>query len=69
MNALHIVATVCTIDIRWASMRENLIFLHANNKGADQPAHSRSLLSAVVVRSLERIVINRQPCSSLISIF
>ena len=28
----------------------------ANNKGADQPAHPRSLISAVVIRLLERII-------------
>ena len=29
---------------------------YANNKGADQPAHSRSLISAVVVRCLDSII-------------
>ena len=29
---------------------------HANNKGADQPAHPRSLISAFVVRSLDNII-------------
>ena len=28
----------------------------ANNKGADQPAHPRSLISAVVIRFLESII-------------
>ena len=28
----------------------------ANNKGADQPAHVRSLISAFVIGSLERII-------------
>ena len=28
---------------------------YANNKGADQPAHSRSLISAFVVRCLDSI--------------
>ena len=28
---------------------------YANNKGADQPAHPRSLISAFVVRHLDRI--------------
>ena len=28
----------------------------ANNKGADQPAHLRSLISAIVVRFLESII-------------
>ena len=29
---------------------------HTNNKGADQPAHSRSLISAFVVRCLDSII-------------
>ena len=27
--------------------------MHANNKGADQPAHPRSQISAFVIRSLQ----------------
>ena len=40
----------------WASTRENLSSGLANNKGADQPAHPRSLISAFVIRFLERII-------------
>ena len=29
---------------------------YANNKGADQPAHPRSLISTFVVRSLDSII-------------
>ena len=29
---------------------------YANNKGADQPAHPRSLISAVVVRCLDSVM-------------
>ena len=29
---------------------------YANNKGADQPAHPRSLISAFVVRCLDNII-------------
>ena len=29
---------------------------HANNKGADQPAHMRSLISAIVVRCFHSII-------------
>ena len=29
---------------------------YANNKGADQPAHPRSLISAFVIRCLDRII-------------
>ena len=40
----------------WASSRENLSSVFANNKGADQPAHPRSLISAFVIRLLEKII-------------
>ena len=33
----------------WASTRENLSLMFANNTGADQPAHPRSLISAFVI--------------------
>ena len=29
---------------------------YANNKGADQPVHPRSLISAFVIRCLDRII-------------
>ena len=32
------------------------LMLYANNKGTDQPAHLRSLISAFVVRCLEGIM-------------
>ena len=32
---------------------ENLVMPYANNKGADQPAHPRGLISAFVVRYLD----------------
>ena len=34
----------------------NLFLPYANNKGADQPAHPRSLNSAFVVRCLDSII-------------
>ena len=34
----------------------NLTKQHANNKGADQPVHQRSLVSASFVHSLERVI-------------
>ena len=40
----------------WASTRENLSSVFANNKGTDQPAHPRSLISAFVIRLLEHII-------------
>ena len=32
------------------------VLQYANNKGADQPAHPRSLISAFVVRCLDNII-------------
>ena len=39
-----------------ALSRENLSSGFANNTGADQPAHPRSLISAFVVRYLESTI-------------
>ena len=41
---------------KWASSRENLSSGFANNTGADQPAHPRSLISAFVIRFLESTI-------------
>ena len=38
--------------------RENLSSEFANNTGADQPAHPRRLISAFVIRFLERTIFN-----------
>ena len=38
--------------IRWALSRETLNLVHAHNKGSDQPAHPRSLISAFVASFL-----------------
>ena len=45
----------------------NLTLLHANHKGADQPAHPHSLVSAFVVRCVESLLIKLAACT--ISIF
>ena len=42
--------------LKWAMSWENLFMPYANNKGADQPAHPRSLISAIVVRYLDSII-------------
>ena len=42
--------------IKWASSWENLFLPYANNKGADQPAHPRSLISTFVVSYLDSII-------------
>ena len=34
----------------------NLFMLYTNKKGADQPAHPRSLISAFVIRCLDGII-------------
>ena len=39
-----------------ASTRENLSSVVCENTGADQPEHPRSLISAFVIRFLERII-------------
>ena len=44
------------LPIKWASTPENLSSGCANNKGADQPAHPHSLISAFVIRFLESII-------------
>ena len=47
---LHFYAAKC--NFIWAVMPENLALLHANNEGADQPVHQRSLISTFVIESL-----------------
>ena len=48
-------------------MRENLILLYANNKGADQPAHALSLISVFAVCSLQSLI--SKLASGKISVF
>ena len=48
-------------------MQENLSLVSANNRGADKPAHLRSLVSAFVVRLFESII--SRLATSEISIF
>ena len=40
----------------WAMSWDNLFMPYANNKGADQPANPRSLISAFVVHCLDSII-------------
>ena len=47
--------------------REYLSSVFANNKGADQPAHARSLISAFIIPLLESII--SRHAGSEISIF
>ena len=52
-------------DTNWASMRENLCSGLVNNKGVDQPAPPRSLISAFVFRSLESFI-SKLPTSEIL---
>ena len=40
----------------WVMSWENLFMPYANNKGADQPAHPRSLISAFFDHCLDSII-------------
>ena len=40
----------------WAASWENLFLPYADNKGADQPAHLRNLISAFIVGCLDSII-------------
>ena len=42
----------------WASTRENPSLVFANKKGADHPAHARSLISTFFIHLLESILSN-----------
>ena len=44
------------VDLLWATSWENLFLPYANNKGADQPVHPRSLISTFVLRYLGSII-------------
>ena len=44
------------VDDEMSHFMRNLFEPYANNKGADQPAHSRSLISTFVVRYLDSII-------------
>ena len=48
---------MCNIRLsKGGSWQENLILLHANNKGADLPVQPHSLISAFVIPCLESII-------------
>ena len=52
----HHIITFNLFGSTWATSWENLFMPYANNKGADQPAHPRSLINAFVVRCLDSIM-------------
>ena len=45
-----------------ALTRENLTLLQANKKGADQPEHVCSLISTLVIRSLNSVIAKQAMC-------
>ena len=51
----------------WATPWENLFMTYANDKGADQPAHLRSLISAFLIHCLDSILplVSKSKISSL----
>ena len=53
--------------LNWTSTRENLTLLHANNKGADHPAHPHSLTCAFV--SLDGLTYSMQTFRIFTSLF
>ena len=53
-----------------ASSQETLILLHANNKCADQPTHSRILISIFVIDFLESMLVKLVLCKiSIVYLF
>ena len=50
-----------------ATAQENLTLLQVTNKVADQPAHPRSLISAIAIRLLESMIAKVATCK--LSIF
>ena len=62
-NELHIIYLVILklhvysgLGHIWARSCEMCLMTYANNKGADQPAHPRSLISTFVVRCLDSMI-------------
>ena len=56
MESEYIGRGICCLDKIRATSSENLFYAYANNKGADQPAHPRSLISTFVVHCLDSII-------------
>ena len=52
---------IVTLDLSW----ETLFYPYTKNKGVDQPAHPRSLISTFVVRNLDSIRLAKSKISRL----
>ena len=48
--------TIPSVTIEMSQAMRICVLCHANNKGADQPAHLRSLISTFVVHCLDSII-------------
>ena len=55
------------LGMNWAHQRKTCLWWFSNNKGADQPAHPRSLISVFVIRLFESIISGH--ATSKISLF
>ena len=55
-HSLMIYNSISIFADKWAMTWENLFMPYANNKGADQPVHPCSLISAFVVSGLDSII-------------
>ena len=51
-----------SVQAIWVLMPENLILLHVNNNGTDQPVHPHSLISAIAICSLENAISKLATC-------
>ena len=64
-NSRHSLSTLYTNSERyryiWASLQEYLSLMFAINKGADQPVHPHSLISALIACLLESILSKLAP--------
>ena len=56
MYNLICISFKCSVCIFEPGHEKMCLMSYANNKGADQPAHPRSLISAFVVRCLDSII-------------
>ena len=61
---IRILVVSCMVDTVNTKLRENLILLQENNKGADQPAHPHSM--SIVICVLEKIIAKHATCKIII---
>ena len=76
MKKAVIVLLKCQVPKRWLAfnvfilsdrdIKEGKYFTHANNKDAEQTVHLHSLISAIVIRLVERTLVEYAICKILI---